>query len=205
MPIHLGVTPLSHREIRQRAQEFLREHSARAGVPVQIEELVDLDLRIHVYPVPNLRMLCTTDAFISSDFTRIVVDDLVYSRYENRLRFSLAHEVAHLVLHRPFFARVMISSIEEYLRFQNDVDAAEYDLLERQADEFAGLVLVPPGELAQRFAEAKRKAERRGVSLERDWETAIRYVANSLSKEFKVSAQAVEIRLRHGRLVPYQP
>ncbi len=52
-------------------------------------------------------------------------------RYPKRLNFSLAHELGHLVL-------------KHYINYLNkpDISAAEKEILEKQADEFAGQFLV---------------------------------------------------------------
>ena len=201
MTIRIGIAPRTTQEIRQLAEQFLQEHRDRAQIPVQIEELVDNDLRIHVYPLPQMRFYCATDAFISSDFTRIAVEENVYYHYENRLRFSLAHEVGHLVLHREAFSGIVIEGVEQYRQFQNELDPEEHGLMEEQADLFAGLILVPPSELTPRFQSEKSLAARKGISLESCWDRAIEYVASALARDFKVSAQAMKVRLRQDQVI----
>lgn len=64
-------------------------------------------------------------------------------RYENRLRFTIAHEVGHLVLHRDIFLDLAINSPEDLYRASRGMSEEDYKWLELQAYMFAGHVLVP--------------------------------------------------------------
>ena len=202
MRVNLGIDTLSFADLRKRAADFLQQFPARSSVPVDIEGIVDLDLRIHVFPVPSLHKLCDTDAFISSDCTRITVDEFVYYKRENRFRFSLAHEMGHFVLHREALSTCRITSIDEYLQFRAGLDEAEYRLMERQANKIAGLILVPPQALWGRFQDAKRKAAQAGYRLEEHYAISMDYVSSHLARQFLVSKQVMDIRLKEDRFIP---
>jgi len=198
----IHVTFVPQRYLRSTAAEFLEAHKAHATIPVDIERIVEFDLGLDIIPIPGLQRLCRTDAFISSDFGSISVDDELFEpRFQSRYRFSLAHEIAHLLLHRDIFVSRSIRSAEEYVAFFASMDPVEYDQLEWQANELAGLVLVPPSALAERFLKVKRWAEERGASLEKYGESALYVVANRLKDDFKVSRQVVEFRLQKDKLI----
>jgi Zn-dependent peptidase ImmA (M78 family) len=93
----------------------------------------------------------------------------------------LAHELAHAVLHRRFFVANRFRSVEEWKRFQQDMDQADRGWLEYQAYVFAGLVLVPAEPLLVEYQKALRVAGRVGLSLQRAGEVARPYIAKATS------------------------
>ncbi|MCX6878710.1 MAG: ImmA/IrrE family metallo-endopeptidase [Verrucomicrobia bacterium] len=118
-------------------------------LPLDLIIFVDLDLRLDLIPDDGLSREFGADAAIKSDFTGIYVDgetfDMIDSAPEwrlNRLRFSLAHEVGHLFLHREVFEQADIRDIDHYLAWLNEHGGRKYQL-EREANEFAGRLLVP--------------------------------------------------------------
>ena len=68
----------------------------------------------------------------------------------DRWRFTLAHELAHLVLHRE-----------------------PHDQMEQEADEFAGELLVPKDEVAPQLARLPRPQLRDFIALKRYWKVSI--------------------------------
>ncbi len=94
---------LSYRDLRVRAADFLRTHHPQGTIPVPIEEIVEFKYRIDIIPVHGLQQAFEIDGFISSDLKTITVDCFIYEHRPNRYRFTLAHELAHAVLHRKIF------------------------------------------------------------------------------------------------------
>ena len=93
----------SYDDIRRRAADFLRTCHPAGTIPVPIEELVEFRYRIDIIPIPGLQGVFEVDRFISSDLKAITVDAFVYEHRPGRYRFTLAHELAHWVLHRRIF------------------------------------------------------------------------------------------------------
>lgn len=91
---------LSYEALRRRAGDFLRTHHPDGTIPLPIEEIVEFRYRIDIIPVPGLQEAFEVDGFISSDLKSITVDAFVHERRPGRYRFTLAHELAHVVLHR---------------------------------------------------------------------------------------------------------
>jgi hypothetical protein len=81
--------------------QFRQEHCAGSGLPLDIELVAEKKLNLHILPVGGIRGLLGIDAFLTWNLSGIVVDLQEYldERYQNRLRFSIAHEVGHFVLH----------------------------------------------------------------------------------------------------------
>jgi Zn-dependent peptidase ImmA (M78 family) len=145
------------------------------------------------------------DALLLGDWQTLVVDQRHYmdDRYLNRLRFSVAHELGHYVLHRSVFEQMPRDSIEEWVRFTLNLPDREYGFLEYHANEFAGRFLVPPTKLASHFEAAISQAERSGLKRSdlRD-ERYIGYLAKPIAAEFAVSGDVIERRLIKEGLWP---
>lgn len=90
----------------------------------------------------------------------------------NRQRFTLAHEIAHFVLHRD----LVPNGLTDNAMYRSSLS----DQYERQADRYAASVLLP--------AEAVRQAYRQDKAIAR------------LAAFFQVSEAALRIRLKELRL-----
>lgn len=100
MPSSLRPSFLSYDDLRRRAGDFLRTHHPAGEIPVPIEEIVEFHLGMDIIPVSGLHDAFEADGDIAGDLKSITVDVFVFRRRPTRYRFTLAHEVAHAVLHR---------------------------------------------------------------------------------------------------------
>lgn len=200
MPGRLHPAFLSYDDLRRRAADFLRTHHPAGTIPVPIEEIVEFKYEIDIVPVPGLQEAFAVDGFISSDLQTITVDAFVYGHRPGRYRFTLAHELAHAVLHRRIYAAHQFQRVEDWKRFQREIDEEDRRWLEWQAYAFAGLVLVPAEPLHDAHRRAVRAAARAGLSVQKAGEVAYSYIADWLAKQFEVSAQVIEKRLRKDGL-----
>ena len=132
--------------------EELRERFPVLGadrLPLDLISFAELELKLDLIPDDGLLRDFGADAAILADFTGIYVDSETYDLIDsapdwklNRLRFSLAHEIGHLFLHRERFEQAEIRDAGHYLDWINDHDGRKYEI-EREANEFAGRLLVP--------------------------------------------------------------
>lgn len=114
--------------------------------------------------------------------------------HSNRQRFSLAHELGHLVLHDSTGDRVFIdTNMRVYQRVGTPLDAAYNQpgstttaVEEREANLFASVLLMP----SQPLREGAQ-----GLDLSDESDVAY------LARVFAVSDQAMTIRLQHLRLL----
>jgi len=137
-------------KIWEKVGDFKKLYSRANKIPVEIEEIAGFDLKIEIVPEPGIKSLCDVDAYITRDFSSIVVDRDHYmdEKYYPRVRFSMAHEIGHFFLHKDFFMRNNIgNSTENWLEFMRKMPEREYAFLENHANEFAGVLLVPADEL----------------------------------------------------------
>jgi hypothetical protein len=139
--------------------------------------------------------------------TRVSIDEWVYTNRRTRARFSLAHELGHVVLHKRIFERFTFDSIAEWQAFHLAVDPEDYGWLEWQAYNFGGLLLVPRRHLEREFREALAKVgpriqEAKASGLNRDdyLEYALAAVSERLSPVFDVSDQALQKRIHKDGL-----
>lgn len=131
------------------ANNFLSTYNSSSIIPVPIEDIVELSLGITVIPVPNLKRAFTFESFISSDFKNIIIDGYIYDTYEDRTRFTYAHELAHFILHKDFYKSQDFSNIQEYLEHQNSQSDQLLKRIESQAYLMAGYLLMPQTEFRE--------------------------------------------------------
>lgn len=180
-------------------------HPAGRELPVKILDLAEFDLHLDLIPVDRLREELDIDALLMGDLKSILVDKRAFmsTRLEYRLRFSVAHEIGHLVLHCDIYAGLQHATAKEWFDYISAIPEVEYGWVEWQAYEFAGRLLVPPEALSEYFQSAIRTAEAAGYS---NWqagdEVAIDYIATRIAPKFGVSAEVIAKRLRMEKLWP---
>ncbi len=183
--------------IEERVESF-RETFWDDKIPVEIEDIIELKLNIGIVPIPGFLKITNMDALISSDWKYIYVDNNEYlnDRLYNRLRFSLAHEIGHFVLHKIIYHSFGIKSQADYYKLYKDIPEQQYRYLEGQANKFASYLLIPRKVLA---IEMKKELEKNKSNLSHlkkmDRILLNTYLAIPLSKIFKVSEEAVRYAL----------
>jgi len=135
---------ISPKELIDRADIFLSKVYPSKNPPVPIEKILE-KLHIRILAIPNLKKSIDKDAYvsISRDIDYIIIDEEIFDKYLNRSRFTCAHEVAHLILHREIYEKARVESDEDYIEFQNSLKPGEEKRLEIQAHILAGYILMP--------------------------------------------------------------
>jgi len=194
-------------QINSDAESFLKQYYSFLSIPIPIEEIIDLKLQIDIIPIPGLkeafeRVDLDIDAFISSDFKSISVDRYVQSRRSNRYRFSLAHEIGHTLLHGYLYNQFEFDRIDEWIGIINSIPLYERGMVEWQANEFAGLILVPRKVLKDEFCKVIKINEKKfKVSFEDKKDLAIDFAICSLAQMFCVSEEVMRIRFERDGLI----
>lgn len=148
MPIdfsEIRIPYLANEEIRRRADEF-RARYWGDKIPVDVELIAERAFNLLIIPVPDLKRQTDTEAFLSGDLRELVYDQ---NSPEVRVRFSIAHEIGHIVLHRHIISRFRPASIDEWKELQRTMPDAIWGRAEYQAREFAGRLLVPVNNLIE--------------------------------------------------------
>ena len=182
---------LSYEDLRVRAREFLAAHRPLGMIPVPIEEIIEIDLGVSIDVKLFLRDECGVDAFINQACDVIYIDCEVFMHAnDNRLRFSLAEELGHKLLHEKYVAELQFTTLAEWKHAITLVPEDERKWIEWQAKSFAALILVPEGALkriAKTIVEVNDIDPRDPVDMYQ--------LEKLLGEEFQVSADVIHRRL----------
>lgn len=139
--------------IRDKALEFLRSHWPSDSIPVDIERIIE-NIGVEIIPEYGC-MENGFNAYISVDFKSIVIDAKRYNDDKDYIwtRYTLAHEIGHLVLHKEYLRAFSVSM--DFKALSDVLDDCEYGWLESHANTFARSVLVPAGKLIAECAEKR--------------------------------------------------
>ena len=170
-------------------------------IPVDVLWLVELGLGLDIIPFDDLYAKYKVDAAIAPDHKGLYVDAESYILWEqgpmwkqNRLRFTVAHELGHLMLHEP----PKFASIDSYLDYLKTPWTGKYTQ-EQEANEFAGRLLVPIDKLRNYFDEFALRIQQ----LIPDWKDSqdlrIKF-ARQVAPKFAVHEDALLTRLSRERL-----
>lgn len=160
----------------------------------------DLGLEFDFAPIQQLKQ----DAFLYPDLTGIWFDKWAFKEpsQQHRLRFSAAHELGHLFLHKDIYGAVNFTTVKQWIAFINDLPAEQYYWIEKHADEFAGRFLIPSRELAAVLDESVKDAETEGI-FSQGSEGVMDFCCRALHAHFGVSRQAMETRIRKSEFWPH--
>ena len=193
-------------ELWRIVEDFSNQYWPEKNIPVDMERIVEGELGLNIQPKRSLSDQLDMDAFLRLDLTGVLVDYDRYmnDRFQNRLRFSLAHEVGHFVLHRQMFKKISFRTPQEWKSFILDLPENEYRSFEWQANEFAGRLLVPRDELSLRVEEIKEKLQEKQLAafLRNDPDAVLKRISPSLCKPFGVSEDVIETRVKREMLWP---
>ena len=185
----------SYADIGQAADDFLKKYHPSATLPVPIEEIVEQKMDIAVYAIPGIKDILGIDAFINAGFDEITIDEYCFVKYPGRTRFSVAHEIGHLILHKDWYMKYGPKNFEDYPNAYEKLDEKMYQYIEIQASNFAGLVLVPPKllltELKKRLGKVPSKEE----------PEILFPVAQELLNIFQVSGEVMFRRLQREDII----
>ena len=169
---------VSPNEIRRRVKALLEEHDVKA-LPVPVEKIAR-SLGAWVRHSPLDEELAGM-IYIKGSTPIIGVNSL---HHPNRRRFTIAHEIAHLELHRDS----IIDQVHVDRRFpvlMRDANSATgTERMEIEANQFAAELLMPSSLLI-------KSLKKKGFDI--DDEEPL----EGLAKKFRVSKQALEFRIRN--------
>jgi Zn-dependent peptidase ImmA (M78 family) len=212
LELPIKVRFLSYDQIAQSTLQILRKYQCESTLPVPIEHIIDNILRINIIPFPRLFADFEINAFVSSDLKKIYVDEYLYTNLDRQYRFTLAHEFGHMTLHRYIYEDIEIKSLEDWRQFRSGVDINEYRNLEIQANNFAGLLLVPQTPLERNFNEQLRslarsfkKAEVERIKRSDYLQLVIDTISFNLVHVFQVDQQVIRIRIEKSSLATKIP
>ncbi len=191
---NITVPFIGNHQIKKKADQF-RVKFWGEEIPVGIEDIIEIELKIKIIPIPNLQNFCGIDAQITSDFSAIYADQKSYENNTNRFRFSLAHELGHFVLHENFYKDLKIINLNDVFSFVNEINFREYSNLETQANKFSNYFLLPREKLFKIRKQVLNEVSKQHDISKIDEKTLNSYLAGYISSRFSVSQGAIEIAL----------
>lgn len=197
--IFLEAPKLKWEFIRQKAEEFRKDYVKPIDlVPVPIIEIVELELGIQPIPKAGLKRRIDIDGFLTNNLKYICVDLDVYmdERQINRLRFTYAHEIGHLILHENEIRQCDFRTPEDWIHFHEDFLEDDLNWFEQQAYEFAGRLLVPRDKLIKEIQKHQDKINEYRSIIEEGEEELIEAISRLIRDRFKVSWIVIQKRIR---------
>ncbi|MFH1189146.1 MAG: ImmA/IrrE family metallo-endopeptidase [Candidatus Omnitrophota bacterium] len=184
----------NHDYIEKVAKDFLKKYHPEDTYPTPIEDIIELKMGIDIIPIPGLsEAIDDVGGFISSDLSNISIDKYVYLNVRTRARFTFAHEIGHAIMHKDVYKNQAFDSSEDWKDFMESFPEKEWSWLEWQANQFAGIVLVPAHHLQKRFRYNIKQVRDLGIENE---DVIIDRVTELLAKDFIVSRGVIQIRLK---------
>lgn len=167
------MIPAKRSVVRARAISLLAKHKvSRAPVPV---EKIARGEGVQVFYTP-LQGDLSGMALIRNDVPMIVVNSL---HHPNRQRFTLAHELAHHVLHPTQLASKV--HVDRAILRRDQLSSTGKDASEVEANTFAAEMLMPETLLSQHIED--------GFDVDNEVEIS------KLARRFRVSTAALQFRL----------
>jgi len=201
--IFLEPPRLNWNLIRQKAEEFRSNFVNPVDrIPVPIIEIVELALNIEPIPIRGLMERIDIDGFLTKDLKHICVDNDIYMdpRRENRLRFTFAHEVGHLILHEKEIKQTDFRTPEDWIYFHQDFLKEDLGWFESQAKEFGGRLLVPKERLIEEIKKLEDKIKEFKSLAGNEKESLIEAISGVICNKFEVSRDVIQRRIRIEKL-----
>lgn len=190
---------ISYDETRDIVSDFLETYDAENDIPVDIELILERGLEMNLIPAPLNYF--GIEAFTSLNAKEIRYNDKTTKNNDGRHRFTLAHETGHIVLHEDIFHEINFASADEFLDMQEKFPPTQYSYLEIQADNFAGLVLVPEHKLCNQVEIHFKRIIDEGFELRNDnYELILSYVSKLVAKHFAVNELTAKIRIERDEI-----
>lgn len=168
---------MTFQELGRRATALL-EQCGVTGVPVPVERIAkSLGASVRYSPLHDE---LSGMIYITNQGPIIGVNS---HHHPNRQRFTVAHEVAHLVLHQDLIADQVHVDKRFPVLMRNASSATGTERMEIEANQFAAELLMPSGPL-------KAMLNKRGFDIDDDGPLKM------LASRFRVSRQALEFRIR---------
>lgn len=193
----LQIKHLSYQKIGQISDEFLAKYHPKLSLPIPIEEIAENKLNLKIFEEMDLKKNYDVDGFLTSDLENIFIDFNLYMNFENRTKFTIAHEIGHFVLHGELFKKLSINSVETLSTLSSKITDEEYDWLEYQAYSFASQVLVPKKALFEEIM------KRLGKIPQSESPEVLATIAQDLLDVFQVSGEVILRRLQKEGIVKF--
>jgi IrrE N-terminal-like domain len=176
-------------------------------IPIDVFTFLEIDLGLDPIPFDDLCAKYRVEAAIKADFTGIYLDAEQYKLMEkvpgwklSRLRFTVAHELAHFFLHKTIPQAASFASLPDFARWNENYGGHKYTI-EQEANEFAGRLLVPESRLRACFDEYAPQMEALFPNFIANGQVRDNFAAK-IAPRFGVNAPVIAVRLDRDALWP---
>ena len=144
------VSEIKREDLVRSANRFLQKYNPSQKIPVNIEYIIEHDLGIRIIPIPRLYREFAIRSYTDPSLTIIYIDEEEFDDAFSA-RVTIAHELAHILLHAEIFKNKDFTTPDDYIAFQDllNKNTKGYVILERQARFFAPYVLLPRDNLKE--------------------------------------------------------
>lgn len=192
----------SYEDIRTLTEGILARFNPSGDFPIDIDLIIEKCYGIDIIPV-DLKFSYGIEAYTSFDAKEIRIDNEHASKYYYRYRFSLAHELGHIVLHNDLLSDYEYSGVDEYIDLQTLLPEDQVRYLEIQANSFAALLLVPDSILEEKVKESMSKfIQSAGIDVTKKilnngmlYEDATDRISRTIGDQLIVSQKTVKYRI----------
>ncbi|MBU1023181.1 ImmA/IrrE family metallo-endopeptidase [bacterium] len=120
---------------------------------------------------------------------------MLWKIYQNRYRFTLAHEIGHFVLHKFIYENASFSNVDDWMEFNNTMPEDQHSWFEYQAYAFAGLILVPNEKFISKIDSIKLEMKAHNLDLNNLGDREREVIIEVLASYFFVSKEVIRRRL----------
>ena len=171
------MTHLSRQAVEARANKLLGSLNIDQ-IPVPVEKIAkSLGARVRFSPLDDE---LSGFVFVKNGVPMIGVNSL---HHPNRQRYTIAHELGHLELHRQLITSE-VHVDKKFVLMRDPTSASGTELIEIQANQFAAELLMPRTLIEQAL-------DKKEFDIDDDGPI------EQLAKKFRVSKQALEYRIRN--------
>ncbi len=189
-----NIPHYSKADLEDKAERFCAWLKATSPSDIDIERIVTDKVGFDVFPVPDLKRNFGVIAYVNTKRSIIFVDGYMYDNEDEKLKFTLAEELAHYILHKDLLPPV--ETVEQHIERWKGLTQCDHHDLDRDAKYLAGALLMPRSIFLPRFNEFWRALR---ATLQTDLQ-CLHQVQRLLREEFRVSEWPVLFRCQDLRL-----
>jgi Zn-dependent peptidase ImmA (M78 family) len=194
--LKLEIPYLNYSDTGRSAQTFLTEYHPSLEIPIPIEKIVDVKMGLDIVPIPNLYRDFDLSGYLTRDRSAIFVDEFQADNYEEKYRYTLAHEIGHYTLHESFYENLPFETSDEYVKWRMSIPPEEMSWFETHGDWFAGQVLLPTNRLEEICSKVAKKYRNIFSKFETIPDDIWSYISNEIARHFEVNPPVAEIRIK---------
>ncbi len=161
----LNIPDRTYDELRTVADVFLSKHHPTGTLPVPVEEIIEFQLGLDIIPMEGLRKFFHINGYVSKKLNAISVDEYIQETRPDHYRYVLAHELAHVIMHKFVVGQFEFETINEWKAVIQCVNPNDRSVYDGQAHELGSLILVPTAALSREFEKSKKAAAAHDLSL----------------------------------------